>query len=46
MDLLSSPVHLGLTPSLLFHATGAVTYVGAGEADWDDDSAVLYVAEA
>ena len=47
MDLLNAPVHLGLAPSLLFHATGAVTFVGAGEsAGWDDDAAVLYAAEA
>ena len=47
MDLFDSPVRLGLAPSLLFHATGAVTFVGAGDAGgWDDDAAVLYAAEA
>lgn len=40
MDLLGSPVHLGLAPSLLFHATGAITYVG-DEPGWDDDAAVF-----
>lgn len=44
MDL-HAPV-LGIAPLLMFHATGAVTFVGPGEADWDDDAAVLYVAEA
>jgi hypothetical protein len=40
------PIHLGLAPTLLFHATGAVTFVGAGDAAWDDDFAVLYATEA
>ncbi len=47
MDLLDAPVHLGLAPSLLFHATGAVTFVSAGDhGGWDDDSAILYAVEA
>lgn len=45
MDLFDSPVHLGLTPSLLFHATGAVTFVGDEMAfgGWDDDTGLLAV---
>ena len=45
MDLFDSPVHLGLTPSLLFHATGAVTFVGdeAAFGGWDDDTGLLAV---
>jgi hypothetical protein len=43
---MASPIHLGLTPSLLFHATGAVTFVGLGERGWDDDASVLYATEA
>ena len=46
MDLLASPVHLGLAPTLHFHASGAVTYVGTDDAGWDDDPAVLFAAEA
>lgn len=42
-----SPIHLGLAPSLLFHATGAVTYVGEAvdAGGWDDDAAVLFATE-
>jgi len=44
--MVQHPVLLGLAPTLHFHATGAVTFVGAGETGWDDDSAVLFAAEA
>lgn len=43
MDL---PVDLGQTSSLHVHASGALTFLGAGEvpAGWDDDVAVLAIA--
>lgn len=42
-----APVHLGLAPTLLFHATGAVTFLtGADEPAWDDDAPVLLAVEA
>lgn len=34
-----APILLGLTPSLLYHATGAITFVG-DEPGWDDDAAI------
>lgn len=39
-----APVPLGLTPTLLFHATGAVTFLAEdAELGWDDDAGVFAV---
>jgi hypothetical protein len=43
----SAPILLGLAPALLFHATGAVTFVGQGaEPAWDDDAPALLAVAA
>lgn len=36
-------VHLGLTPTLHIHASGALTYLGVGQEapDWDGDAALF-----
>lgn len=41
------PVRLGVAPMLLFHATGAVTYLSEGqEPSWDDDAGVILAVAA
>lgn len=44
---MDAPILLGLAPTLHFHATGAVTFLGA-DADhaWDDDAPVLLAVAA
>ena len=43
MDDLDDVVDLGLTSTLHIHASGALTFLGAGEqpALWDDDLSLL-----
>jgi hypothetical protein len=40
------PIHVGMTPSLLFHASGALTFLtGEGEPPaWDDEPVFVTVA--
>lgn len=43
----SPPVHIGLTPTLHFHSTGAVTFLAGGlEPVWDDDAPVVLAVPA
>lgn len=41
-----APVHLGMTPSLLFHASGALTFCAEGDDPpmWDDEPVFVTAA--
>lgn len=40
------PVLLGLAPTLHFHDSGAVTFLGDDVGDWDDGGTVLFAVPA
>lgn len=40
---MQSPVQLGLVPTLHFHDSGAVTFLGDDVGDWEDNTVLLAV---